>query len=257
MTCNKHEDPLHQKILKALNYHTTFLLYGQACKKNLLQDVLYPLCEAFYPTFPHLTTHLKQKTFHNILIISPPQGSDNISIDHLKNALYSLYQKAAMDGPRFVWLDHLDQCNRFGWNALLKVLEEPPVHTFFFLRAHHLGRVLPTIRSRSMLIKIPENNNGAEAKEDGNLAVLEALKVFLKTAYKNHYSQLQSLVLPLLQKKMASHDMDKLILSILKSDTSPRGVETYLAVHRFILKSHNTHLDEKMRLLSIASFIGR
>ena len=33
-------------------------------------------------------------------------------------------------------------------NALLKMLEEPPANTLFFLVSHAPGRLLPTIRSR-------------------------------------------------------------------------------------------------------------
>ena len=45
-----------------------------------------------------------------------------------------------------------DQLNRQAANALLKMLEEPPAKTLIILLAHQLGRVLPTILSRSTKI---------------------------------------------------------------------------------------------------------
>lgn len=41
-------------------------------------------------------------------------------------------------------------------NALLKVIEEPPEHTLFILVAHHQDQILPTLLSRTQLVKIPK-----------------------------------------------------------------------------------------------------
>ena len=45
-------------------------------------------------------------------------------------------------------VDPADDLNNNAANALLKILEEPPVRTIFFLVSHAPGRLLPTIRSR-------------------------------------------------------------------------------------------------------------
>lgn len=45
-------------------------------------------------------------------------------------------------------VDPADDLNSNAANALLKVLEEPPAKTVFFLISHAPGRLLPTIRSR-------------------------------------------------------------------------------------------------------------
>ena len=49
---------------------------------------------------------------------------------------------------RAVIIDSVDHLEREGANALLKMLEEPPPNTIFFLVSHAPGRLLPTIRSR-------------------------------------------------------------------------------------------------------------
>ena len=55
---------------------------------------------------------------------------------------------AGEGGWRVAIVDPLEDLNRAGENALLKVLEEPPARTLLLLVSHAPGRVLPTIRSR-------------------------------------------------------------------------------------------------------------
>jgi len=49
---------------------------------------------------------------------------------------------------RVVVIDTVDELEASGANALLKMLEEPPPNTLFFLVSHAPGRLLSTIRSR-------------------------------------------------------------------------------------------------------------
>ena len=51
-------------------------------------------------------------------------------------------------GWRIAIVDAVDDLQREGANALLKVLEEPPPRTLLLLISHAPGRELPTIRSR-------------------------------------------------------------------------------------------------------------
>lgn len=55
---------------------------------------------------------------------------------------------AALSPWRVAVIDSMDELNREASNALLKMLEEPPPNTLFFLVSHAPGRLLPTIRSR-------------------------------------------------------------------------------------------------------------
>lgn len=54
---------------------------------------------------------------------------------------------------RAVIIDAADDLEREGANALLKMLEEPPRGTIFFLVSHVPGRLLPTIRSRCRTLR--------------------------------------------------------------------------------------------------------
>ena len=55
---------------------------------------------------------------------------------------------AALSPWRVAVIDPVDELEASGANALLKMLEEPPANTLFFLVSHAPGRLLPTIRSR-------------------------------------------------------------------------------------------------------------
>ena len=55
---------------------------------------------------------------------------------------------AAVEGWRVCIVDTVDELNPNAANALLKILEEPPQQSLFFLISHAPARVLPTIQSR-------------------------------------------------------------------------------------------------------------
>lgn len=52
-----------------------------------------------------------------------------------------------------IWLP--ERMNLTAANKLLKILEEPPAGTYFFLVSEHPYQLLPTIRSRCMAIQVP------------------------------------------------------------------------------------------------------
>lgn len=59
---------------------------------------------------------------------------------------------AALSPWRVAVIDSLDELNKEASNALLKMLEEPPSNTLYFLVSHAPGRLLPTIRSRCRML---------------------------------------------------------------------------------------------------------
>ena len=75
-----------------------------------------------------------------------------------------LFQRAAgAGGYRICIVDSAEDLNRSSANALLKLIEEPPPLSLFLLIAHRPGLVLPTIRSRSRLMRL----NALSAAEIG------------------------------------------------------------------------------------------
>jgi DNA polymerase-3 subunit delta' len=72
----------------------------------------------------------------------------NIKVEQVRELGEFLSLSAALSPWRVVVIDTLDELESSGANALLKILEEPPPNTLFFLVSHAPGRLLPTIRSR-------------------------------------------------------------------------------------------------------------
>jgi DNA polymerase-3 subunit delta' len=75
---------------------------------------------------------------------------------------------AALSPWRVAVVDTVDELAGPGANALLKMLEEPPSNTLFFLVSHAPGRLLPTIRSRCRRLDF------AELSDDAMTSILKA-----------------------------------------------------------------------------------
>ena len=71
-----------------------------------------------------------------------------IQVDDVRRSVAFFGSTAGEGGWRIAIVDSVDELNREGANALLKVLEEPPRHALLLLISHSAARVLPTIRSR-------------------------------------------------------------------------------------------------------------
>jgi DNA polymerase III subunit delta' len=60
---------------------------------------------------------------------------------------------------RVFLIDHLDRANEQSANSLLKVLEEPPEHLIIIATVENLYDLLPTIRSRSLILQMGRLSN--------------------------------------------------------------------------------------------------
>lgn len=71
-----------------------------------------------------------------------------IKVDDVREVVSFLMKKSFNDNWRVVIVDSCDDLNTSSANALLKILEEPPLKSILLLISHNPGRLLPTIRSR-------------------------------------------------------------------------------------------------------------
>jgi DNA polymerase-3 subunit delta' len=71
-----------------------------------------------------------------------------IRVDDVRRSVGFFGSTAGEGGWRIAIVDAVEDLQREGANALLKVLEEPPARTLLLLISHAPGRELPTIRSR-------------------------------------------------------------------------------------------------------------
>ena len=96
-----------------------------------------------------------------------------IAVDDIRRTIAFFGSTAGEGGWRIAIVDAVDELNRFGANALLKVLEEPPPRTLLLLVCHSASRVLPTLRSRCRTVTLrplSQNDVGAALAATGRPA---------------------------------------------------------------------------------------
>ena len=93
----------------------------------------------------------------------------NISVDQVRGLGQILDVTPSISPWRAIIIDSADDLESGAANALLKMLEEPPANTIYFLIAHAPGRLLPTIRSRCRRLDF------APLPDDAMTSLLKAL----------------------------------------------------------------------------------
>jgi DNA polymerase III subunit delta' len=79
---------------------------------------------------------------------------NQIAVDDIRGTVPFFGSTAGEGGWRIAIIDAVDDLNRSGANALLKVLEEPPQRGLLLLIAHSTARVSPTLRSRCRILSL-------------------------------------------------------------------------------------------------------
>ena len=87
----------------------------------------------------------------------------NITIDQVRELGEFIGLSPALSPWRVVVIDSADELEGPAANALLKMLEEPPANTIFFLISHAPGRLLATIRSRCRRLQLHRLGDDAMA----------------------------------------------------------------------------------------------
>ncbi|WP_099867767.1 DNA polymerase III subunit delta' [Pararhizobium haloflavum] len=77
-----------------------------------------------------------------------------ITVDEVRRAGRFFGQTSGTGAWRIVIVDPADDLNRSAANAILKMLEEPPRRSLFLVLSHAPGRLLPTIRSRCLSLRL-------------------------------------------------------------------------------------------------------
>ncbi len=111
-------------------------------------------------TFSNESVFLNQfieNLFPNILYLN---GSDyrNVRVDDIRKIINDLNKSPIKKDKRFIILDDIDSFNINSLNALLKIIEDPGKNNYFILINNKSNKLLNTIKSRSIEIKIMTNN---------------------------------------------------------------------------------------------------
>jgi len=100
----------------------------------------------------------REGIFQNILYAN---GSDfkSLKVEDIRNLKSVIQQSSMIDSDRFIVLDDIELFNSNSLNALLKIIEEPSKKNYFILINNKTKPILDTIKSRSLEIKIIQNEN--------------------------------------------------------------------------------------------------
>ena len=136
----------------------------------------------------HHLSLLKNNSHPNIIIVEKEIDEKTkklknfIVIDQIRKINQFCSETSIIeDIPKFILIDCADDMNINASNALLKILEEPKLNTYFFLISHQPSSLLPTIKSRCLKINLPNHNydNFSSIIEISNNDINEETKKFL------------------------------------------------------------------------------
>ncbi|MFO7827518.1 MAG: DNA polymerase III subunit delta [Bacteroidales bacterium] len=156
---NKQEDdscgvcPSCQKFKKLIHPDLHFV-YPVATSKTVKKD---PVSDDYISQWRNIiieNPYINQNKWYGIIDIENKQGIIN------KNESYEILRKLNLKTFEseykfmIIWLP--EKMNMYAANKLLKFIEEPPDKTLFLMVSENSEQILPTILSRTQLIKIPK-----------------------------------------------------------------------------------------------------
>jgi DNA polymerase-3 subunit delta' len=98
-------------------------------------------------------TRLFVQTHPDVLVVPPDPPQMMIKVDQVRRVIETIYFRPA-DAKERVYIFTDSAFMKEAANSLLKVLEEPPEFATIFLLTENPGELLPTLRSRSMIVTL-------------------------------------------------------------------------------------------------------
>jgi DNA polymerase III subunit delta' len=114
---------------------------------------------------------------HNLLHLARPTDEKTgkvksaITVDEVRRAGKFFSQTSGTGNWRIVIVDPADDMNRNAANAILKLLEEPPKRALFLVLSHAPGKLLATIRSRCLPLRLAPLDDRALGSALENLGI--------------------------------------------------------------------------------------
>ena len=93
----------------------------------------------------------------NFKILEKKEKNSSIQIEEIRELIAFCSYEASFSSPRFVLISNIEDLNANATNSLLKLLEEPPKNTYFFLIRNSHTKIYETILSRCYKVNIKMN----------------------------------------------------------------------------------------------------
>ncbi|MES1925322.1 DNA polymerase III subunit delta' [Salinisphaera sp. T31B1] len=94
-------------------------------------------------------------THPDISRLVPEEPGRQIKVEQVRAFTRRLYLTPQYDSGRVGWIEPAEQLSPSAANSLLKTLEEPPPNCHILLITNHVSALMPTIRSRCQLWRVP------------------------------------------------------------------------------------------------------
>ncbi len=99
--------------------------------------------------------NIEKMVYSDLHILSA--NNESIKIDQIRLVIKDASESSYEGGKKVFIIEGINKLRKEAANALLKIIEEPPVNTYFILLANSLN-ILPTIKSRTIAIEIKSLN---------------------------------------------------------------------------------------------------
>ena len=96
---------------------------------------------------------IQNKSNPNFILIDIVEDKKNIDISQIRNLKKDLEKTSFNNKPKFILIDNIEFLNVNSINSILKILEEPPINTYFLL-INSEKRILPTLSSRCLNFRV-------------------------------------------------------------------------------------------------------
>src|SRR5580698_3114644 len=180
-------------------------------------------------------------THPDFLTFAPDGPLRQISIPQMR-LLKERAQFKPLHGTRRVFLiDQADRAGEHAANSLLKTLEEPPDHLILILTAENVYDLLPTIRSRSVVMNFSPLSN-EEMKDFAGVRELDNAERRIALSGGSP-GVAASLDIELFQKRRAS------MLALLKTGAGAASYGSWLPVSEALGRSKSEKLELHLKLL--------
>lgn len=179
---------------------------------------------------------------HPDFLTFPPEGPlRQISIPQMRMLKERAQLRPLKGNHRIFLIDQVDRAGEQAANSLLKTLEEPPDHMILIMTAENVYDLLPTIRSRSVILNMAPLLN-EEMKEFAKARDLDnsERRIALSAGSPGLAATLD---IELFQKRRTS------MLSLLKTGAGVQSFSAWLPVSEALGRSRTDKLEGYLKLL--------
>ena len=126
----------------------SILLYGK--ELNFIKKVCYKLAGDLLKIKKNIIKH------PDFFIVYPKNKMQQIDIDRIRDLINRVKKTSNQGVCKITVIFEADRLNLSASNAFLKILEEPPAHTYIFLVTIYKEKLLKTIQSRCYHFYLPK-----------------------------------------------------------------------------------------------------